>query len=86
MISQADLNFFLLKLGANCVPVVVISPILVSPGPAAAKGVIGAAVRVVGGAEVAAGEADHQGDQGDGGRHPCSAFEAACCGHTDQNG
>ena len=51
-------------------PVVVISPVLVSPRPAAADRVVGAAVRVVGGAEVAAGEGEQGGEQSDGSRHP----------------
>ena len=68
-------------------PVVVISPVLVSPRPAAADRVVGAAVRVVGGAEVAAGEGEQGGEQSDGSRHPsCSPLESACLGHTDQNG
>ena len=55
-------------------PVVVIGPILVSPGPAGTNGIIRAAVGVIGGSEVAASEGEEGGEQSDGSRHPCSGL------------
>ena len=60
-------------------PVVVISPVLVSP--AAADRVVGAAVRVVGGAEVAAGEGEQGGEQSDGSRHPSRRWSRPAWAH-----